>query len=88
MYPLEGTVLILSSWNYVRKLIIIISRSNTKLGQVGSKIRLLGQILEKKHLVYILEGTVFYLKFMKLCQKVNHHNIWVRFETWSCWSKN
>ena len=32
------------------------SRSSSKLGQVGSKIRLLGQILEK-NLVYILEGT-------------------------------
>ena len=41
----------------VRQLIIIISRSSSELGQVGSKIRLLGQILEKKF-VYILEITV------------------------------
>ena len=37
-------------------LIIIISRSKSKLGQVWSKIRLLGQILE--NIVNILEGTV------------------------------
>ena len=37
--------------------IIIISRSSSKLGHVGSKTGSLGQILEKK-LVYTLEGTV------------------------------
>ena len=36
---------------------IIIFRSNSKLGHVGSKTRSLGQILEKKHLVYTLEGS-------------------------------
>ena len=73
MYPLEGTVLILSSWNYVRNLIIIISRSSSKLGQVGSKIRLLGQILEKP--CVHSRGHSFDSKFMKLCQNVNHHNV-------------
>ena len=37
--------------------IIIISRSSSKLGHVGSKPWSLGQILEKK-LVYTLEGAV------------------------------
>ena len=27
-------------------------------------------------------------KFMKLCQTVNHPNIYVKFETGSCWGKN
>ena len=52
---------------------IIISRSSSKLGHVGSKIRSLGQILEKP--CVHSKGHSFDLKFMKLCQKVNHHNI-------------
>ena len=59
--------------NNVRKLIIIMSRSNSKLGQVGSKIRLLGQILEKP--CVHSRGHSCNPKFMKLCQNVNHHNI-------------
>ena len=54
-------------------LIIIISRSNLKLGQVGSKIRLLDEIVEKP-CVHSREHSIT-LKFMKLCQNVNHHNI-------------
>ena len=38
--------------------IVIISSSSSKLGHVGSKPRSLGQILEKKKLLYTLEGTV------------------------------
>ena len=52
---------------------IIISRSNWKLGQVESKIRLLGQILEKPSVHS--RGHSFNPKFMKLCQNVNHNNI-------------
>ena len=33
-------------------------------------------------------GNSFDPKFMKLCQTVNHNNIWVKFETGSCWVKN
>ena len=73
MYPLEDTVLIISSWNFVRKLIIIISRSSSKLGQVGSKIRLLSQILEKPFVHS--RGHSFDPELMKLWQNVNHHNI-------------
>ena len=58
------------------------SRSDLKLGHVGSKTRSLGQILE--NLVYTLKGTVLIEKFMKLCQIVYHHNIQVSFETVSC----
>ena len=57
VYPLENTVLIQSSRNFIRILIIIISRSSSKLGHLGSKTRSPGQIL-KKNLVYTLEGTV------------------------------
>ena len=49
------------------------SRSNSKLGHVGSKTRSLGQILEKPCVHSI--GHTFNHKFMKLCQNVNHHNI-------------
>ena len=70
---------------HVRKLIITISRSSSKLGQVGSKIRLLGQILEKPCVHFrgqIIEKSCVYpsvlsfdSSFMKLYQNVNHHNI-------------
>ena len=43
MYTLECTVLFQMSWHFVRRLIIIISRSGLKLRHVGSKTRLLGQ---------------------------------------------
>ena len=47
MYTLEGTVVIQSSGKFVRMLILIISRSSSKLGHVRSKTRSLDQILEK-----------------------------------------
>ena len=54
-------------------LIIIMSRSSSKLGHVGSKTRLLGQILEKPF-VYS-RGHSFDSKFMKLNKTANDHNI-------------
>ena len=48
------------------------SRSDLKLGHVGSKPRLLGKILEKP--CVHSRGHRFDHKFMKLCQDVNHHN--------------
>ena len=47
MYSLEGTVLIQSSLNFKGMVMIIISRSISKLGHVGSKSRSLGQMLKK-----------------------------------------
>ena len=47
MYTLEGTVVIQSSGNFVRIVILIIPRSSSKLGHDRSKTRLLDQILEK-----------------------------------------
>ena len=73
MYTLEGTVLIQCSGNFIRMLIIIISRSSLKLGHVGSKTRSLGQILEKP-CVHSKRHS-FDPKFMKLCQNVTHHDI-------------
>ena len=52
---------------------IIISRSDLKLGHVGSKTRSLGQILEKP-CVHSKRHS-FDKKFMKLYQNVNDHNI-------------
>ena len=65
---------------------IIISRSYSKLGHVGSKTRSLGQILEK-HCVHS-RGHSFDSKFMKLYQNAGDHNIKVNLETGSCWVKN
>ena len=67
-------------------LIIIMSRSSLKLGHVGSKTRSLGQILEKP--CVHSRGHSFDLKFTKLYQNVNDHNIQVESETGSCWIKN
>ena len=73
MYTVKGTDLIISSRNYVRMLIIIMSRSDLKLGHVGSKTRSLGQILEKP--CVHSRGHSLDSKVMKLCQNGNHHNI-------------
>ena len=58
--------------NYVRMLMIIISRSGLKLGHVGSKTRALGQILEKP--CVHSRGHSFDSNFMKLYQNANDHN--------------
>ena len=52
---------------------ILISRSSSKLGHVGSKPRSLGQILEKP--TVHSRGHSFDSKFMKLYQNANDHNI-------------
>ena len=52
---------------------IIISRSDSKLGYVGSKPRSVGQILEKS--CVHSRGHSFDSKFMKLYQNANGHNI-------------
>ena len=50
-------------------LIIIMSRSDLKLGHVGLKTRSLGQILEKP--CVHSRGHRFDHKFVKICQNVN-----------------
>ena len=74
MYTLEGTVLIQISRNFIRMLMIVISRSGSKkLVYVWSKTRSLGQILEKP--CVHSRGHSFDHKFMKICQNVNHHKV-------------
>ena len=67
LYTLKGTVLIQSSWNFVRMFISMKSSSDLKLGHIVSKIRSRGQILE--NYVYILEVTVLIKcsKYMSKC---------------------
>ena len=65
--------MIQDSGNFVRMLILIISRSRAKLDHVRSKTRLLGQILEKPCVHSRVHS--FVSNVMKLCQNVNHHNI-------------
>ena len=67
-------------------LIVMISRSRLSLVHVGSKTSALGQTLEKP--CVHSRGHRFDHKFMKLCQNVNHHNVYVKFETGSCNVKN
>ena len=62
------------------------SRSVLELGQVGSKTRSLGQILETP--CVHSRGHNFDSTVMTLYQNVTDHNIQVRFETGSCWVKN
>ena len=52
-------------------LIIIMSRSDLKVGHVGSKTRSLGQILEKP----CVHSHSFGSQVRKLYQNVNYHNI-------------
>ena len=54
-------------------LIIIMSRSDLKLGHVGSKTRSLGQILEKP--CVHSRGHSFDTKVMKVYQNANDHNV-------------
>ena len=54
-------------------LMIIISRSSSKLGHVGSKTRSLGQILEKP--CVHSRGHRFDSKVMNFYQNANDHNI-------------
>ena len=61
--------MIQSSGNFVRMLILIISRSSSKPGRVRSKTRSLGQILEKPCVHSRVHS--FVSNVMKLCQNVN-----------------
>ena len=73
MYTLEGTLSIQSSRTLIRMLMIIISRSSSKLGHVGSKTRSLDQILEKP--CVHSRGHTFDSKLKNFNQNVNDHNI-------------
>ena len=65
--------MIQSVGNFVRMLILIISRSSLKLGHVRSKTRSLDQILEKPCVHSRVHS--FVSNAMTLCHNVNLHNI-------------
>ena len=73
MYTIEGTVFNQTSGNFIRMLMVIISRSSLKLGHVGSKTRSQGQILDKP----CVHSRVrrFDSKVMELYHNANDHNI-------------
>ena len=78
VYTLAATVLIQSSSNLLRMFILMMSRSSSIMGGVGSKSRSLGQIKVKSCLHS--RGHIFSPIFLKLAQNVCLDNIWVKFE--------
>ena len=72
MYTLKGTVLI-KVHDFFFRMLFIICRLNSKLGDVTLKNRSLDQITEK--LCVHNRGYSFVPKLMKLCQNVNPHKI-------------
>ena len=78
MNTLEARVLVQSSSNLLRMIILTISQSSSNMGDVGSKTRSVGQIMEKpcEH----SRGHIFGPIFIKLAQKDHPDNISVKFE--------
>ena len=71
------------SGNFVIMLILIICRSGSKLVHVRLNTRSLVQNLEKPCVHSRVHS--FVSNVMKLCPNVNYHNIYVKFETGTCW---
>ena len=78
MNTLGAMILAQSSSNLVRMLIWMISRSNLNMGQVGSKSRSRGQILEKPY--EHSRGHIFSPIFIKLGQDAYLDDVWIKFE--------
>ena len=78
MNTLEARVLVQSSSNLLRMIILTISQLSSNMGDVGSKTRSLGQIIEKpcEH----SRGQSFGPIFIKLAQNDHPDNISVKFE--------
>ena len=78
MNTLEATVLVQSSSNLLRMIILAISQSSLNMGDVGSESRSVGQIMEKpcEH----SRGQSFGPIFIKLAQNDHLDNISVKFE--------
>ena len=78
MNTLEATVLVQSSSNLLRMIILTISQSSLNMGDVGSESRSVGQIMEKpcEH----SRGHIFGPIFIKLAQNDHLDNISVKFE--------
>ena len=66
VYTLETIFFAQSSLGFVRMLILMISRASLNMGQVGSKSRSLGQIIENPCLR--TRGYIFGPIFLKVCQ--------------------
>ena len=62
-----------------RIILLIKSRSSSKLGHVGLNTRLFGQIIEKP--CVLPRGHSFDPKYMALCHCVNPYKFVVKFET-------
>ena len=86
MNTLEARVLVQSSSNLLRMIILTISQLSSNMGDVGSKTRSEGQIMEKpcEH----SRGHIFGQIFIKIAQNDHLDNISVKFEYRSCWVKN
>ena len=78
MNTLEAIVLVQSSSNLLRMIILTISQSSSNMGDAGSKARSVGQIMEKpcEH----SRGHIFGPIFIKLAQNDHLDNISVKFE--------
>ena len=78
MNTLEATFLVQTSSNLLRMIILTISQLSSNMGDVGSKNRSVGQILEKpcEH----SRGHSFGPIFIKLAQNDHLDNISVKFE--------
>ena len=78
MNTLVATFLVQSSSNLLRMIILTISQLSWNMGDVGSKTRSVGQIMEKscEH----SKGHIFGPIFIKLAQNDHLDNISVKFE--------
>ena len=78
MNTLKATFLVQSSSNLLRMIILTISHLSSNIGDVGSKTRSVGQIMEKpcEH----SRGHIFVPIFIKLAQNDHPDNISVRFD--------
>ena len=78
MNTLDATVLVQSSSNLLRMIILTISQSSSNMGDIGSETRSVGQIIEKP--CEQSRGQSFGPIFIKLAQNDHLDNILVKFE--------
>ena len=78
MNTLEAIVLVQSSSNLLKMIILTISRSSSNIGHVGTKTRSVGQIIEKPY--EHSRGHSFGTIIIKLAQNDHLDNISVKLE--------
>ena len=78
MNTLEAIVLVQSSSNLLRMIILTISQLSSNMGEIGSKTRSVGQIMAKP--CELSRGHIFGPIFIKLAQNDHLDNISVKFE--------